>query len=187
MVKRLIAYEDRSIPAVFKNWIFAYSRKNYWKVAGLIDFDDLIQEGYVSYLYCKELYGDIDPPHLMYMLKLRFSQFVIDTAKKRTGLAEVHPLDNVRDGLTEENIWDRLLKVNEMQSISLLLSEAPPLVRRVLALFVNDETLAELQKSYSRENNQRKETTNERLCRLIGIDYDPDIDLTLLVQRYLTW
>ena len=184
MVQRKVAYEDRSIPAVYTNWIYSFSKKNYWKVAGLIDFDDMIQEGYVAFYYCKNRYGNIDPPHLMAMLKLCFYQFVVDTAKKRTGLAEVHPLDNYSEDQTEESVWDKLFGVDELQSIQTLISEAPVLVRKVLALFTNDKKLEELRKPYERFENKTRETTNSRLCRLIGLDNN--VDLVAMVREYLS-
>jgi hypothetical protein len=184
MTKRIVAYEDRSIPQVYINWIYSYSKKNYWKVAGLIDFDDMIQEGYVAFYYCKNRYGEIDPPHLMAMLKLRFFQFIVDTAKKRTGLAEVHPLDNINENSTEESVWDKLLGTDELQSIQVLISEAPELIRKVLSLFVTEDTLKELRAPYKRNQDKTRETTNDRLCRLIGIT--GDVDLVSMIKNYLS-
>lgn len=165
MVKRIV--RDDGVPLVYVNWIFKFAKKNYWKVAGLIDFDDLIQEGYYAFYYCKRRYGDIDPPHLMKMLQIAYYQTIVDYAKKRTGLAEYHPEDNRIEGLDP---WERILQDDFYQEIQLKIAEAPELIRNFLSLFLSDDTLSELQKPYKKERNGVRETTNERICRLLGIE-----------------
>ena len=52
-------------------WMHAYSRKNYWRAAAWMAYDDLIQEGYAAYYEVRWRYPTaVEPAHIMSHLPL---------------------------------------------------------------------------------------------------------------------
>jgi hypothetical protein len=153
-----------SIPAVppqIVSWVHKYAAKNYWKVDGLCDKDDLIQEGYYAIAYCLKKYGtDLNPPHLMRLVQITFNCAIIDIAKKRTRVSETFVDDD----------WVRLAGPDKSSEIDKLVAEAPDSVRKALLFLMNDYQ-GMMREEYPTQS-EGKETTSSRLSRLLGIDSD---------------
>lgn len=170
------------VPPSVIAWVHAYSAKNYWKVAGLADYDDLIAEGYLAISYCLNRYGTkLDPPHLMRLVQLTFSCAIVDIAKKRTRLAESHASDLVGEG-KEDYFWDRISGKDNQAELSRLISEAPDLVKKAL-IFLMNEKKGEMRECYPQSILGERQTTSNRLCGLLHISLD--IDIMGLIRNYL--
>src|SRR5215510_2019726 len=154
------------VPPQIIAWVHKRAHQNFWKVEGLCDRDDLIQEGYYSIAYCLNRYGtDLKPPHLMRLVQLTFNCAIIDLAKKRTRLAERN-IASTDDG--EEDYV--LLRGRDTQSeLDRLVAEAPPSVRRALVFLMNDQ--GHMREDYP-VTDQGRETTSTRICNHIGVDKD---------------
>lgn len=144
------------VPPSVIAWVHKHAGRNYWKVAGLCDWDDLIAEGYLAISYCLNKYGPaLSPPHFMRLVQLTYNCAIIDIAKKRTKnqsiAASIAPEseDTVSD-------FDRVV------------AESPPLVKKALEFMINDVSGA-LRERY-KVNNGARETTNARMARLMNLD-----------------
>ncbi len=158
-----------AVPPQIVAWVHSYAARNFWKVDGFIDRDDLIQEGYYSIAYCLKKYGtELDPPHLMRLVQLTFNCAIIDIAKKRTRAAEDHPADYSDDG-SDNSFWNSLLGRDNQSQLDRLVAEAPPVVRKALEFLIND--YGAMRQTYSMTADGR-ETTSDRICLSLGIDSD---------------
>jgi hypothetical protein len=144
------------VPQSVIAWVHKHAGKNYWKVSGLCDWDDLIGEGYLAISYCLNKYGTtLAPAHFMRLVQLTFNCAIIDIAKKRTKYqtiaATVVPetVDTVSD-------FDRVV------------AESPPLVKQTLEYMINDIS-GSLREKY-KVNNGERETSNARMARLMNLD-----------------
>lgn len=155
-----------------KRWLLKAARKNFWRVARWYDLDDLIQEGYEVYYETIKRYPDAtDPPHRMAMFKLLFASRVNDLANKRTrGAAEVLAWDvsSRSDPGRLESIMDAIAAPSSAADAMPLLAHAPQHVRDAVALLTSDEGARRMRSRYRRAADGRRETLNERLCRLLG-------------------
>lgn len=166
-----------------RRWLIKTAQKNYWRVHHWVDLDDLIQEGYVAwYRTCAKYPSATDIPNRMALFKRVYLNRLHDLANKRTrSIPEVcftdleferdqrigaHETRPKRSEIAAE------LGLDEVRGVS----GAPQYVRDALALFADESDLARLRSRYRKVRTGgrwlRRETLNERLCRLTG--YDPD-------------
>lgn len=146
-------------------WLHAYARKNYWRVAAWIDYDDLIQYGYLEYCEVRVRYPDaVEPAHIMSLFKLcvcsRFEDLNRQNSKQ---------VDDARSDIVEVFDGDAVA-LPDPSTFNLLLIKAPRLVRDTIILLADDKQRDVLNKPYDKQPNGRRETFNERLCSLLGLD-----------------
>lgn len=150
-----------SVPPQIVSWVHKYASNNFWKVEGLCDKDDLIQEGYYAIAYCLNKYGtELNPPHLMRLVQITFNCKIIDIAKKRTKLAETQSIPGI--------VLDDEPDISS--DLDRLIAEAPEVVRRALLYLVNDHQ-CRMRDNYP-TGPGGKETTSSRLSSLLCIDTD---------------
>lgn len=150
------------VPPQIVKWMQNYAYKNFWKVEGLCDQDDLIQEGYFAIAYCLRKYGtELAPPHLMRLVQITFSCAIVDIAKKRTRGPE--------DYTSDPEQFTSLGRDNQSQ-LDRLVSEAPAVVRKALEFLINDYR-GDMRQTY-KMSDEGRETTSDRICLLLGIDTD---------------
>lgn len=166
-VRKVCNPMDKFMDEGAKSYLFKYASRNHWRVAAWIDFDDLIQEGYAAYYDTLRRYpAAIEPSHIMSLYKLVLRSTIENLVRQHS-----KQIDDARSDIIEIYDGDAILMPDGFALQSLLL-KAPKPVKDVLALFSDDNKRKELQKPYVMKENGRRETMNERLCRLIG--YDPD-------------
>ena len=160
-----------------RNYLFAYARKNHWRVSAWIDLDDLIQEGYFAYYDTLRRYPSAtEPQHIMSLFKLVLRSNIEDIVRKNT-----KQVDDARSDIVDVFDGDAIL-TPDFSNLHALLIKAPQIIKEALALLANEQTCSELQKPFERYENGRRETLNERFCRLLGkdsncIDYTKELKL----------
>ena len=163
-----------------RKWMYKYIHKNYWKVAGFMEFEDLLQEGYLCYYATKDRYYDHAEKynnvpveninHLMALFQRSLFSQIVDLAKKRTKFAAETPSDDLSSS-------DLLPAVED----STIIAHAPEPIQKVLRALMNKPE--ELRKSYAIKQG-RRETTNERLCALANLDA-AQFNLPQMIRNYL--
>lgn len=161
-----------------RGWIVKTARKNYWRVAAFYDLADLIQDGYLHYCRIVNIYEVQrnrvrSRARLMGLFKIAYINHIHDLAKQRTRLAvevkleELPPLTVARlhYGATQD-----------------LLAGAPPLVRLSIAALQDDRVAYLMSQPYVRTPSHR-ETMNERLCGVLGLDANV-FDLPGAIRSY---
>lgn len=160
-----------------RRWIKDTARKNFWKVAGFMDLDDLIQEGFFCYAKCNDRYPkNIAQRHFMALVKTTFENHI------RTISANRH---KKMDWPFDSGTLYRMPSPKEMAKIELetadpeeqtfvtALNQLPEDFKRLLRALMEDA------KSIPMLTQPRRETRNEYLCRLAGISPERDLEAEL--------
>lgn len=114
-------------------------------------------------------YPDVhEPAHLMRLFQRTLTGYIHDLATKRT---------RERDML---QVYPQPGSISDDADVLLMISKSSPVVRRFLLRLTQDNTWEELRKPYQRRN-KRRETVNERLCRIAGIP--PTVDFTKILRE----
>ncbi len=156
-------------------WIFKTARENLWRVAGHIDFDDLVQDGMYFWHRIVTRYPNVThPPHRMALFKTAYSNHIHDLSKNRSRLELVNESDLGVD-------MDVLVEgedPNADPDLAFLIAQLPPAIMRVLTRMYQGDAPFRLRLDGTRE------TCNQRACRIAGLDPTKrDIHTALL--RYL--
>lgn len=74
------------LPSPVVGWVINYAKRNYKRVAGFYEIDDLCQDGLLIAILCRNRYGvpgvDITHPHFMSLVQSSFSRHIIDLTRK---------------------------------------------------------------------------------------------------------
>ena len=155
-------------------WLARAARVNYWRVSRWYDLDDVIQEGYYAYYYMMRRYPDIvDPPHRMALFKLVFNSVISNLANQRT-----RRVDEVCEsellpppGEPAASFFETVVADPGIGEAAAALARTPQYVKDALALLDSGDARLRHKARRSGPARRRRETLNERLCRLTG--YDP--------------
>lgn len=171
-----------------RGWIYNTARKNYWRVPPWYDLDDLVQDGYWHYARIVTRYSDVKSrAHMMALFKRTYLNHINDLSKKATKYPQINAGDLVErsPGLFSENaFWDCIMWDEGNMDWAGLAAMAPEPIRDVFRLLSSDDGIRRLRSHYRIRRDGTRETFNERLCRLIGIE--PTFDLAGALRSYLT-
>jgi hypothetical protein len=159
-------------------WAANYIKKNYWRVAGYLEFEDLIQDAYWKFLVCRDAYPHvIEPQHFMALFKKAYINHFTDLSNARTATPDYIPLQrhpNVDANKAENIEVDVVGELNNAGPVLVAFSELPEEARMLL------DKLFEISAEQIEGGKDKKtrigrglflrETTNECLCRLVGAD-----------------
>lgn len=168
-----------------RNWLLRVAKKNYWRVVGWYEIDDLIQDGHLIWAMVVERYetrpGRVrSRRHLMALFKVCYINHITALANAKTRTAErvVADLLLTERFLSETETWDLAFKVEDVSAHNLLIAELPPQLRELMRLLETGDT-RKLRYKYRRLRANTRETFNSRLCKLLGVDTSTDIADTL--------
>lgn len=147
--------------------------RNLWRVTPDLEFEDLVQEGFVFFLICKTRYKTVNARHFMALFKVCFHHRITALANKRTRNKHVVAISRQQN---ETELAD-LAGYNDgginAVDMMLLLADAPdPLVNLV-------QTCIDKKQGRRRTRNSVKESTNAWLSRVAGLDDTQDVVLEL--------
>lgn len=156
-------------------WMYKTAKKNFWRVSGLCDFDDLVQEGHYCYALIRKKYPDVsDAAHLMRLFQTTFINHIhwlSNTATKQ----------GVRLGATREDALPKEELCSDAEMFRLI-AEAPAAVGALLKNVISDPK--KLKALYRTRLDGTRETMNERFCAIVGVD-PKDHDLRGALYNYL--
>jgi hypothetical protein len=166
---------------IARRWMLKTARLNYWRVTPLLDMDDLIQEGFVCYYHVVKRYPHVkDPPQLMRLFQVTYIGAIHDLSKRRTKKIDIPVADAISEASNESQFWETKGPVG-LPSTSIF--PPSPEVKAILQALSIDANLKKLRSLYRVYKNGRRETLNDRLCRLAGVA--PDFDLVGALKNYL--
>lgn len=162
-----------------RGWLYLTARKNLWRVEGFCDFDDLIQEGmYCYYRIIKRYPHATEPKHRMRLFQIAFINYIHTLAKKRTRSREVSVIE-----ADLGDLFDHVKnKLTTYEEAGVMLAQAPAFVRQIVEAF--DTQSSEFRKPYRRRSG-RRETTNQRVCRIAGLKYSNATNYMAELHSYL--
>lgn len=145
-----------------KGWIVNTTKLNYWRVAGWYEFDDLVQDGYLHYQRIINKYTNVkQPAQIMSLFKVAFTNHIHDLSKKKTKYA--HEVCETALGIALENIRGTM-HINP--DTSALVAAMPNVLRDLISHMQTDARV----RRPCRRFVDHRETTNEKLCRIVGAD-----------------
>ena len=161
-----------------RRWLYKHAKKNYWRVAAWIEFDDLIQEGMVEYCEVLKRYPQaIEASHKMRLFQLCFRSKIEDLVRANT-----KQVDDARSDIVE--IYESpAMIIPDFSNLHALLIKAPQLIKEALTLLTDDKAREELVKPFEKYDNGRRETLNERFCVLLNKD-PKKVDVVTQMRMY---
>ena len=153
-----------------------YIHANLWKVARTHNRDEMIQEAWIVFARCVELYPVIDTPqHFMALYKTALYRHVIDLAADATRVrSEVSESCFERE---DEQAWSRqpIGDLDNEGQLRVLVRQAPREVKMVLSLFLNaPQELLDLATAAWEARGRRRAEGNKMIGRLLGLP--PGVD-----------
>ena len=192
MPKNSEVYLDEAL----KRWITKTAWKEHWRVASWFEIGDLIQEGYLCYLKCRNKYT-LGPPepghqaldtttpddkqrrHFMALVQRAYFNRIMTLANQYTQGRE-EPIQ-AREGETENTVLEQMLPPqSEVASVVSALVHAPVELQEALSKVASDVRVglegAEFARSklywegnrLRRGRRVRRETTSEFWLRVVG-------------------
>lgn len=157
--------------------IIREAQKNLWRVRPLYELDDLIQEGFLCYVIARAKYGHAENyGHFMRLVRTIFMNQINDLATARTRDRET--VYESREPTVTHN-GTLVSQAYDLGGMTLVAMPAE-LMRFVEAMLTGAEQI-----SVPLRDGVKRETNNERHCRLIGAD-PKQINLEDELYRHLT-
>jgi hypothetical protein len=182
------------LDAGMDKWLRRFAWENHWRVAWVYTLEDLIQDGYLYYVKCRNTYPDItERRHFMRLFQTSFRNHITDLANRNRRVSSATPtaqelrgegnvirmsafLDE-RDEARRDELFGIVLPDTELL---VLLSEARGVVKRTLELFTSEAGLATVRAHPQRSH----EATNAYLCRVLDIG-PGTVDIPAMVTSFL--
>lgn len=162
-----------------RGWAYNYIAQNRWRVDGINDIEDLMQDAYVVFLKVADTYPRvIEPRHFMALYKTSLRNFLLDKARHFERCKNVVDINAVLDTApnTEEYLItpDAFLGVTHNEGpLNAMLAKASPELAMLLQFLKDDCNLAALREAQRTEKYAPRMTLDQRLSKLLGIEAFP--------------
>jgi DNA-directed RNA polymerase specialized sigma24 family protein len=172
-----------------RKWIYKTARKSFWRVARYYEFEDLVQDGFVRYYLTLQRYPDVtDRPHVMALFKVRYINYIHKLSRQKTNQVDLAFSDILgnTDLIDESVLYDTLsFCEGEMASLWTAINRAPEILRSLFSVLATHNGREMLRAPYPVRKNKTRETLNDRLCSMVGVD-SSSMDLHGMLQSYLS-
>lgn len=168
-------------------WIYSNAKRNLWRVGSWYDLEDLINDGLLIALKCRQKLGtEVDDKHYNSYVRKAFHNHLGELIRRKRGVNEVSFLDVVGRSdcdLTEQESEELILPPQPCsQEIVAALCQMPESLKRVIDLMVSEEGRKKLDEPM-RQRVDGEETMTDRLYRLAG--WRRDLDFEEELTEYL--
>jgi len=159
---------DAGVQGLIKNM----ATKNFWRVAYWYELDDIIQDGYMVWTKVRRHYPDItNIRHLTALFRTSYDRYIIDLSKKRTRLEEVAVSQLAAPDSDGTDEMEALLGVqHETTTVTMLMHSAPAELKQLWRFLTSEDGRRRLRERKLVYKNGTRETTNQFLCRVLGLD-----------------
>ena len=177
--------KDPLFDAGVRGMVVNMSKRQFFKVAGWYELDDLVQDGFMLWWKVRRHYPQIkEVRHLTSLFRTTFNRHIINLANNKRAVNEIAMSHFVSPDIDENDALDQLLGGHE-DTMALALLRNMPYELKALWRFINSETgRRDLRRPYRKVAGVR-ETTNEFLCRILGFDADSVNFQELARQHFL--
>lgn len=178
---------DRSARA----WLVTVAADHYWRVAHWYEFEDLLQDGHMVWWRIVFKY-ETEPErirtrgHLMRLFKTAFLNHIHDLAKNKTVTHVEVRAEDVKPEVEgqEHDVWAKLGCSHDAGEYLRLIAEAPSIIQPLLNAILYGPPSRMLRSLYRVNRDGTRDTTNSKLCRLVGVDPE-STDLATELRSYL--
>jgi DNA-directed RNA polymerase specialized sigma24 family protein len=161
-----------------RGWLLNTCKENYWRVAGWYDFEDLIQDGMLHYVRVSNKYPHVtSQKHLGALFRTAFTNHIHDLSKRRSRID-----CEINECLLGVPIAEVESVANTQPDTSLIMAQLPPILRSLLNTLQDDPRAY---RRFRRRLDGTRETNNDHLCRLIGLDPTSTGDVLQSLHRHL--
>ena len=171
-LKALKAGYDEGMQA----WAKAKAHKEAWRVKGICDCEDLIQDAFLIYARCKNRYPDVEQRHLMALFKTSYSNHIHDLARQRMRHQEDLFCDLLADSDDEARTLDSILGTEQPWGpVFAAVGGAKSVLGQLLTMLSSGPAVAALRAPLRTMSDGSKETLNDRwrgMLKLRSHTYD---------------
>lgn len=160
-------YRRQRLDGSIHGWIKNTARRNFWRVASWYELKDLIQDGYMCYARCLDFYPQVkSQKHFMSLFKRTYTNYIHNLAKQRSRQLDT-PISELISREVEPTVALTLLAGAQQEEVTfkVLFNQLPTELKVLIEVYANEARSIPMR----REGRQR-ETMNEYLCRLGGIN-----------------
>jgi hypothetical protein len=175
-----------SFEGPIEGFVHNFLKRNFWRVAASMEYEDVLQEARLLFLELKQRYPQVDTPQwFMTLFKRSFSNHFHDLSKTDTDVRSGTSISNSSAEDSSEISLETLMGDPENAGyMTTLIGQAPEEVRSVLNLIANAPAeLLELAIDSWKASGKKKELGNQMLCRMLGRD-PSKTDLVEQVRAY---
>jgi hypothetical protein len=160
-----------------ERWIYRTAHENKWRVPSYID---LISEGFACYQKCVDRYARLqrkrrptkeDRKNFMALVKITFTRRITDLAYERSRMPDRYVISQITAPDQSFSDWLDRNSPAELAAvdIGLMIEQAPSELRHLLVTLSSDVGEAAAFVKVKCGRYYRRETSNQRLCRLLGL------------------
>lgn len=147
---------------IVKQWSMKFIHKNKWRCDHTSDFEDLLQDAFLTFMkLCKKYPRVIEPANFMSLYKTAIANQMHDRSRYMRRKRESHMETSVD---VSELYTGRIGEVSNEGYLNALISEAPDELRAALSIIATNPEALKNRRGYQREN------LNMKLRRLLGLD-----------------
>lgn len=155
-----IPIREHRLDSIMHGWIVNTAKRNIWRIPNWYDLDDLIGEGFICYAVCNIKYRHVrQTRQFMKLVQTTFRNHITDLANERTLSPEEVSVPPDSPLLVRAEIGDALLLT--------MLNQLPKELQVLITRLIGGTDLPRMK----RYKNGVRETSNEYLCRLMGVDH----------------
>jgi len=172
-----------------ENWTKKFISKNLWRFEGSYEFDDLMQDCFIKFMFCRDKYKDTaeNMAHFMSLYKRAVVNHFHDKANETTN----HRHSDIEE---VQNYAASSICFNNLGFLLVLIKEAPKEVQTVIETMILEGNSGKLRRPFRKTYGKRskisgkivriRETTDEFLSRVMDI---PELEENLRerVREYL--
>lgn len=163
----------------FEGWSAHFINENLWRCDQVLDFDDLLQEAFITFVKIADTYPRvIEPKNFMALFKRAMINKMHDRSayKRRKDCTEVKVSLDV-----SEFFVGRIGEVTNGGYLATLLNEVPEEMKLALMMLVNNNS----EKPHRRKHRlEERENLSRQICRILGLplNCDPVADIKQLLS-----
>lgn len=159
-----------------EGWVVNFLKTNYWRVAGSMPREDVMQEAYVVFLRVKRKYPKADAKHFMALFKTAWTRQFTDFANEDTASRVVTEMPRIKvdDDLLE---FDPMGDCDNDGYLAVMIRQAPREVAMVINLFLSapQEILEVALGSWSGRDRRCRAGGSKKINQLLGLPADLDV------------
>ena len=165
---------------ILHGYTVKYARQHVWRYKGRLELDDIVDEAFLVFCYCRDRYKYETGSHFMAIYKLALSQHTMDLGRKINrwemsggpssqgdSEAVLEGDDDVEPTSCFLDDYDHAAEVD----LILSLTDADPLIQKLLVAAQGQIH----SRKRKRKRNGSRETENEALCRMAGVPAQTDL------------
>jgi DNA-directed RNA polymerase specialized sigma24 family protein len=164
----------------FRGWAINFIKANSWRCEAINDFEDLLQDAYLTFRRVKASYPRVtESKHFMALYKIAMRNEMFDRARyKKTKFETEISVDAEAFQVLSERIGEH----GNQGYLLALLSELPYEVKLLLAAFNDNKKLELLRKNSKRSQlaklagiPEERKNLNTKMCRILGLPAGTDL------------